>query len=101
MKPRPAKVNTGVAVSHFNPFHDGSAFGSIAMLPCRTATPLGMPVVPDVYMTSARSVASTGTWMADASSLFTSSRSVNRPGADGPTVATRANDGREADNGTR
>ena len=44
-------------------------------------------------MTSARSVASMGTWMAEASSLFTSSRSANRPCSDGPTVATTANDG--------
>src|SRR5271155_383382 len=99
MKPRPAKVNTGVAESHFNPCHGGSALGSHAMLPWRTATPFGMPVVPDVYMTSARSVSSMDTWMAAASSLFTSSRSANRPRPDGPTVATTANDGRDADNG--
>src|SRR5271166_4548150 len=93
MKPRPAKVNTGVALSHFNPFHRGSALGSNATLPCRTATPFGMPVVPDVYITSARSVSSMGTWMGEASALFRSSRSANRPCSDGATVAATADDG--------
>src|SRR5438270_13945828 len=67
MKPIPAKVNSGLACSHQSPFHDGAALGIMAMLRWRTATPLGVPVVPDVYMMSARSPASTGTWNALAS----------------------------------
>ena len=39
----------------------------MAMLRWRTATPLGRPVVPDVYMMSARSPASTGTWNVEGS----------------------------------
>src|SRR5436309_10507572 len=67
MKPIPAKVNSGLACSHHNPFHAGTALGIMATLRWRTATPFGRPVVPDVYMTSARSVASTGTWNVDPS----------------------------------
>src|SRR6202034_416238 len=90
--PSPANVNTGVAVSHFKPDHGGSALGNSAMLPCRTTTPFGMPVVPEVYMTSARSCSSSGTWMAASFELLTSSRWAKRPGSLDPTVATTDND---------
>src|SRR5437588_12107923 len=62
MKPMPAKVNSGLPCIHHVPFHAGRALGIMAMLRWRTATPLGRPVVPDVYMMSARSPGSTGTW---------------------------------------
>src|SRR6266702_1758602 len=62
MKPMPAKVKRGLLCIHHEPFHAGRALGIMAMLRWRTATPLGRPVVPDVYMMSARSPGSTGTW---------------------------------------
>src|SRR5437763_2275073 len=62
MKPMPAKVNNGLLCIHHEPLHAGRALGIMAMLRWRTATPLGRPVVPDVYMMSARSPFSTGTW---------------------------------------
>src|SRR6266567_2409073 len=62
MKPMPAKVKRGLLCIHQEPFHAGRALGIMAMLRWRTATPLGRPVVPDVYMMSARSPGSTGTW---------------------------------------
>src|SRR5205085_6255663 len=61
MKPMPAKVNSGLLCIHHEPLHAGRALGIMAMLRWRTATPLGRPVVPDVYMMSARSPGSTGT----------------------------------------
>src|SRR4051812_1161860 len=67
MKPMPAKVNRGLPCSHHKPFHSGAALGIMAMLRWRTATPFGRPVVPEVYMMSARSPASTGTWNVDES----------------------------------
>src|SRR5581483_323493 len=69
MKPMPANVNSGLACSHHRPFHAGSALGIMAMLRWRTATPFGRPVVPEVYMMSARSPAVTGTWNVDMSPL--------------------------------
>src|SRR5437588_4981723 len=67
MKPMPANVNSGLACSHQTPLHVGAAFGIMAMLRWRTATPLGRPVVPEVYMMSARSPAATGTWNVEGS----------------------------------
>src|SRR5204863_10035871 len=69
MKPMPANVNRGLACSHHKPFHAGTALGIMAMLRWRTATPLGRPVVPDVYMMSARSPAPTCTWKLEGSLL--------------------------------
>ena len=68
MNPSPAKVKTGDAVSHPVPCHSGSWLGILATWPCRTATPLGRPVVPDVYMMSARSSPSSGAWIGESSS---------------------------------
>src|SRR5438874_12096740 len=62
MNPMPANVNRGLLCIHHNPDQSGRLFGIMATLPWRTATPLGRPVVPEVYMMSARSPAVTGTW---------------------------------------
>jgi len=95
MKPSPAKVKTGEAVSQPVPCHSGSWLGTRATWLWRTATPLGRPVVPEVYMMSARSSPSNGAWIRVSSSDFTASRSTAplKPGP--PTVATRVSDGSE------
>ena len=59
MNAMPAKVNSGDAVHPAAPVHAGSLFGIMRELRWRTATPFGRPVVPEVYMMSARS-SSTG-----------------------------------------
>lgn len=55
MKLIPAKVNSGEQWIHDSPVHFGSALGMMWELRWRTAIPLGAPVVPEVYMMSARS----------------------------------------------
>src|SRR5438093_12877247 len=82
MKPIPAKVKSGLLCIHHAPDQFGKLFGIMATLPWRTATPLGRPVVPDVYMTSARSPAPTGTWK-----LLSSAASISSHV--GLSVATR------------
>jgi hypothetical protein len=62
MKPMPAKVNSGEPWSQPSPLKLGSDGATSERLSWRTATPLGRPVVPLVYMMSARSDPSTGTW---------------------------------------
>src|SRR3954467_14475327 len=98
MKPMPANVNSGLLCIHQLPFHAGRAFGIMAMLRWRTATPLGRPVVPDVYMMSARSPASTGTWTVLESPVGASSVDIvtAREGtADASSAAVAANDAEE------
>ena len=67
MKLMPANVNSGAPCSQPRSVQCGAPFGIIATLRCRTSTPFGRPVVPDVYMMSAMSSASTGTCMSLAS----------------------------------
>ncbi len=62
MKAIPANVNIGAPWIQPAPVQTGSWFGIIATLRWRTATPFGRPVVPDVYMMSARSSSERGTW---------------------------------------
>src|SRR5437763_13023913 len=81
MKPMPAKVKSGLLCVHHAPDQLGKLLGIMATLPWRTATPLGRPVVPDVYMMSARSPAPTGTWKAESSAPSISSHA-------GPPVET-------------
>ena len=57
----PAKVNIGEACSHPAPDQRGRPLPIRAMLPWRTTTPFGRPVVPEVYMMSAMSADATGT----------------------------------------
>src|SRR5436309_10549135 len=65
----PANVNTGAPCNQPAPLQGDSRFGIIATFRWRTATPLGRPVVPDVYMMSARSPAPTCTWKLEGSPL--------------------------------
>ena len=58
----PAKVDSGEQWIHESPDQRGSPLAMMWVLRWRTATPLGRPVVPEVYMMSARSPSSTGTW---------------------------------------
>ena len=63
MKLMPANVNSGAPCSQPTSVQLGAVFGIIATLRWRTSTPFGNPVVPEVYMMSAMSSASTGTWI--------------------------------------
>ena len=67
MKLMPANVNSGAPCSQPRFVQFGAVFGIIATLRCRTSTPFGRPVVPDVYMMSAMSSASSGTCISPAS----------------------------------
>ncbi len=67
MNAMPANVNIGAPWIQPEPVQCGSWFGIIATLRCRTATPFGRPVVPDVYMMSARSSMLVGTWRSEPS----------------------------------
>ncbi len=67
MKLMPANVNSGAPCSQPTLVQWGAEFGIIATLRCRTSTPFGRPVVPDVYMMSAMSSAASGTCIGPAS----------------------------------
>ena len=85
----PANVNSGAPCSQ--PRAGPAAartFGIIAMLRWRTSTPFGNPVVPDVYMMSAMSSASTGTW----NSLASRSRSRRPTRVASPPLAVGGHD---------
>src|SRR5438309_11359351 len=90
MKPMPAKVNSGLLCIHHAPDQFGPLLGIMATFPWRTATPLGRPVVPEVYMMSARSPAPTGTWKQLSSSARTSSHPWPSVGTSRRTLGTPA-----------
>ena len=72
MNEMPAKVNRGEPCSQAWSVQSGSPLGSMCRLRWRTAMPLGRPVVPEVYMMSARSSSDTGTWKVESSEDRTS-----------------------------
>ena len=84
----PAKVNIGDACNHPLPVHRGSPLGTMATLRWRTTTPLGRPVVPDVYMRSAMSSPPTGTWNAPSSGSVASSQGTSPASSRAPAAAT-------------
>ena len=79
MKLMPANVNSGAPCNQPRCDQCGAAFGIIATLRCRTSTPFGRPVVPDVYMMSAMSSSATGTWIALASTPAISASQPSAP----------------------
>ena len=87
MKLIPANVNSGAPCSQPRLVHVGTMFGIIPTLRCRTSTPFGSPVVPDVYMMSAMSSGPTGTWNSLVSMPAISSSHPSAPSA-GPSAHT-------------
>ncbi len=92
----PANVNIGEACSHPAPDHCGKPFGIMATFRWRTTTPFGRPVVPDVYIRSAMSSPSSGTWMAEQSGSVASSHTTEPWPAAGPVVTMVRSSGRSA-----
>ena len=88
----PAKVNRGEPCSQAVPVQGGSLLGRRDALRCRTTTPLGEPVVPEVYMMSARSSGSRSTWKSPASFAATDSHGTTpgtgRAAPPSPSVLT-------------
>ena len=101
MKLMPANVNSGAPCSHPRFVHCGAPFGIIATLRCRTSTPFGRPVVPDVYMMSAMSSASSGTWISLASTPAISSSHPRTPSLapSAQTIDPQRRDARRAPHG--
>lgn len=92
----PANVNIGDACSHPWPDHGGRPLGSMATLRWRTTTPLGQPVVPEVYMRSAMSSPSRGTWISLSSGSTASSHATVPSPVKLPVVTTLRSSGRSA-----
>ena len=78
-KAMPAKVNMGLACNQPPPLHEGGTSPIMEPLEWRMATPLGRPVVPEVYKMSARSSSSRGTCMASRSPEVTSDQLTTCP----------------------
>ena len=79
MKAIPANVNRGDPWSQLVPLQGGSPLGRSETLRWRTTTPFGDPVVPEVYMMSARSSSLRSTWISPPSGSSRSGQATTLP----------------------